>query len=181
MGNGETDTDTAAARLRLLSEHFRQHPVTGPAERSATSVTPQAPVNLTVVDHIRASVREVVDDALAVNPGAGPLPERVQDVYRWYMANTRNAATAQAQRRDTIIYRQQLEHAIALGDTKVVRPHRCPACRAFGLMWDAQRRRAVCTSTRCLTPGGMSNAWPLQRLAYEHVAAAQKYLRVRAT
>jgi hypothetical protein len=185
MGNG--DTDTAASRLRLLNEHFRQHPVTGPAGHSyisseprATATAPGIPYNVGVDEHIRDSVQEVVDDTLAVNPDAGPLPERVQDAYRWYMANTRNASTAQQQRRDTIIYRQQLEHAIAMGDTKVIPPHRCPACRCFGLMWQAQKRRAVCTNRRCLTPEGMSNTWTLATLAYEHVAA-QKSLRVSAT
>jgi hypothetical protein len=67
-----------------------------------------------------------------------------------------------------------------MGDFKVIRPHRCPACRGFGLMWQGHKRRAVCTSRRCLTPEGLSNTWSLARLAYEHVAA-EKSLRVRAT
>lgn len=185
MGNGETDT--AASRLRLLNEHFRQHPITGPAGHSyisseprATATAPGIPYNATVDDHIRASVQEVVDDTLAVNPGAGPLPEHVQDVYRWYVQNTFNAATARQQRRDTIIYRQQLEHAITMGETKVIRPHRCPQCRTLGLFWRPQLRRALCTNSRCLTPEGLSSTWTLAKLAYEHVAD-QKSLRVRAT
>jgi hypothetical protein len=47
-------------------------------------------------------------------------------------------------------------------------------------MWQGHKRRAVCTSRRCLTPEGLSNTWSLARLAYEHVAA-EKSLRVRAT
>jgi len=184
MGNGD---DTAAHRLRLLSTHFRQHPVTGPAGHSyisseprATAIAPGLPYDADVVDLIDASVAEIARHTRQANAAAPPLPAEVQDVYAWCLENTASAPAAVQQRRDTVIVRQQLEHAIAMGDVKVVRPHRCPACRGLGLMWDAPRRRAVCTSTRCLTPEGMSNSWTLAKLAYEYVAA-KKSLRARAT
>lgn len=178
---GATDDDTATSRLRLLRRDFLEHPRTGPGPRACAPVVPGTPVNLDVVDHITAAVQEVVDDTLAVNPKARPLPaDRIEAVYAWYVANTANAAPAQAQRRDTIIYRQRLEHALAMGDASVIPPHRCPACNTFGLRWQTAMRRALCTNRRCLTKDGMSNTWTLARLAYEHVAA-EKSLRVRAT
>lgn len=185
MGAAEDDTETAAAQLRLLNRHFREHPRTGPAIRTAPSTIPGAPVNLAVVDHITASIREVTDDTYTLNPQASPLPDRLDSVYAWYRANTRNAPEAQQQRRDTVIYRQRLEHAITMGDAKVVRRHRCPACQTLGLFWppevrDPKRGRAVCANRRCLTAEGMTRTWTLARLAYEHVAI-QKTLRDCAT
>ena len=181
---GERERDTAASRLKLLSKHFREHTRTAPAERTSRRATPGTPLNLTVADHINASVTEVAGHTREVNPAAGPLPPRVEAVYDWYLANTALAPAAEQQRRDTIVYRQYLEHAIAMGDTKVIRPHRCPACRTFGLMWPEGADRAWCTNTRCTTKGGLCNSWTLARLAYEHVAAqcrAEKSSRVHAT
>jgi hypothetical protein len=106
----------------------------------------------------------------------------VDAAYAWYMDNTRNADSAQRQRRDTIIYRQRLEHAIAVGDTSVVRPHRCPACRCFSLFWKGEFGKAVCTNGDCLTRGGLSHKWDLAQLAYEHIAAmSEKAVRDCAT
>jgi hypothetical protein len=195
MGNKGDDTedkaDTAAGRLKLLNEYLREHPVTGPEGHCVTgppsrttSVSRGLPFPTRVADHITASVAEVAEHTREVNPAAGPLPPRVEAVYDWYVANTALAPAAEQQRRDTIVYRQRLEHAIAMGEPKVVRPHRCPACKTFGLMWVEDAQRAVCTNTRCTTTGGLSNRWTLARLAYEHVAAqygAQKKSRVSAT
>jgi hypothetical protein len=180
----EGERDTAASRLKLLSKHFREHARTAPAERTGRRAHAGAPLNLKVADHITASVAEVADHGREVNPDAGPLPPRVEAVYDWYLANTKTAPAAEQQRRDTIVYRQRLEHAIAMGDTKVIRPHRCPACKTFGLMWPEGADRAWCTNTRCTTKGGLCSSWTLAKLAYEHVAAqykAEKNGRVRAT
>jgi hypothetical protein len=185
-----TDGDTATGRLHELYAYYRQHPVKSAAGHSylssaprATVSVPEALVDLDIVDHIQASLREVVDDALAANPEAGPLPARVEGVYRWYVEHTINAPEAVQQRRDTVIYRQGLEHAIAMGNTKVVRPHRCPACRTFSLMWPRAQgaERAVCTNRRCLDAEGMTCTWTLARLAYEHVAAQKNHGRASAT
>lgn len=184
-----TDDDTAASRLGALATHFRQYPVTGAEGHSYISsaprtaaTSPAAPVNLTVVDHITASLREVVDHTLATNPAPSPLPARVEAVYGWYVENTRHAPEAVQQRRDTVIYRQRLEHALAAGDRSVVRPHRCPACRTFGLFWRPELARAVCTNGECLTRDGLSQKWTLGKLAYEHIAAmSEKAVRDCAT
>jgi hypothetical protein len=184
---GRTDDDTATGRLSQLAAHFREYPVTGPAGHSyissaprPTATTPAALVNLTVVDHIAACVAEVVDHTRKVNPDAGPLPARTSAVYAWYMANTANAPEAEQQRRDTIVYKQSLEHALAMGETKAVRPHRCPDCNTFGLMWSAQMQQIVCTNRKCLTEDGTSRIVTSARIAYHHIAAG-KSVRVRAT
>lgn len=185
-----TDGETAAGRLAELYAHYRQHPVKSAAGHSyisaaprATASVPEALVNLEVVDHIQASLREVVGDTLAANPDAGPLPPRVEGAYRWYIENTRNAPEADQQRRDTVIYRQGLEHAIAMGNRKVVRPHRCPQCRTLGLMWPRtlEAERAVCTNRNCLDAEGMASTWTLAQLAYEHIAAQKNHGRASAT
>ena len=180
MGPAEDTADTAASRLRLLYQDFREHPRTGPAGRSATPAHPGAPVNLAVVDHIAASVREIANEARAANPQADPLPDRVEAVYDWWRDNTRLAPEHVQQRRDIVIHRQYLEHAIAMGDVNVIPPHRCPGCGTFGVVWRNQIRRAVCLNVRCVTKDGMARTWSLGRLAYEHVAA-EKMLRECAT
>jgi hypothetical protein len=179
MGTG--DDDTATNRLRLLDTHFRQHPVTGPTERSAPTATATVPLDLGMVDHIRSCVTELADDVLTINQAPTQLPARVADVYAWCLDNTKTAGPAQQQRRDTIIYRQSLEHAIAMRDFKVVPPHRCPACRTFGLLWRPQLQRALCTNRRCLNDEGTSSTWTLARLAYEHIAGRESFRHVSAT
>jgi hypothetical protein len=184
---GHHDDDTAARRLSLLNQHFRERPVTGPEGHSyvssaprSTPTTPGIPYNLHVVDQIDAALLEVATHARAVNPDAGPLPSRVEGAYAWYRENIKNAPEAERQRANTIVYRQQLEHAIAMGETRVVRPHRCPACHTYSLFWQAPIEEAMCTNGHCLTPQGTSRTWTLAQLAYEHVAT-QKSLRECAT
>jgi len=181
MHTNSTDDDSAAQRLAQLHKYFRAHPVTGQQPRVIRSTNPAAPANLSVLDHIDASVRELADYTRQANPEADQLPESVLDVYRWCVENTVNTPEAVQQRRDTIVYRQRLEHAIAAGDHKVVRPIRCPECRTFGLFWKPQIQRAVCTNGRCLTKDGLSRRWTLARLAHAQVKEQQKSLRVRAT
>jgi hypothetical protein len=186
MGNGHENI--AATRLRQMHQHFLQRPVTGPDGHSYISSEPRgtrtdggAPVNLRVVDQITDSVNEVVHHVEAVNPAAEPRPSQIDAVYDWYIANTENATDAQVQRRATVVFRQALEFAITMGDTGVIPPHRCPACRTFGLRWDHGRERAVCTHTRCRDEDGMTNAWTLAQLAYHHVVGQKNSRQVRAT
>jgi hypothetical protein len=175
---GNTEDDTAAGRMHALLTHFRQRPVTGPEGHSyissaprSTRTSPAAPVDLTLVDHIRACIKEIADHTLEVNPDAEPLPPRVEGAYAWYLANTANASEADQQRRDTVVYRQSLEHALAMGETRVVRPHRCPDCNTFGLMWSDQLRQVVCTNRRCVSQDGTSKIVSPARIAYHHIKA----------
>lgn len=173
--------DTAADRLHTLRTQFLERPRhNGPSQRSATATVPGTPVDLTVVDHITTSVAELVEHTRAINPDAGPLPTEAEDVYAWYREHTRHAPDMVRQRGDVIVYRQRLEHAIAAGDTSVIRPHRCPACNTFGLSWEKDRQRVICMNRRCLTKAGTTRTWSLSRIAYEHVAG-RKNLHVRAT
>jgi hypothetical protein len=182
MGQGESTEDTAAARLRQLTQYFREHPVTGPVEGHTASRSAPAPLSLATLDHIHASVNEVIDHTRTANPTAGPAPTRADAVYKWARENTAHAPEAVQQRRETIEYRQYLEHAIRAGDwRKVIRPQRCPECRTFGLMWQTDMQAALCTNTRCVDKDGFSTTVTLARLAHEHVAARRNIRDVSAT
>lgn len=172
MAQGDDAQDTAAARLRHLDKYFREHPVTGPVEGHSASRSTPAPLSLATLDHIQASVHEVVELTREANPQAGPTPSRVDAVYDWCREHTEHADEAVQQRRETIEYRQYLEHAIRAGDVKVVRSHRCPSCGTVGLLWHQAAQRARCINRHCARRnGGISRAWTLASLAHEHIAS----------
>lgn len=191
MGTG--DEHTAARRLRLLQREFTQPPRTGPVPKaeyteSARSTPAQssshgrstAPLNLGIVDYIGAAVAEVVQHTRTEVPDAGPIPADAARVYDWMRQHTEHLDEARQTVREALIYRQGLEHAIAMGDITVVCPHPCPACRCYGVMWRDTEQLAVCVNVRCTDQYGMSHTWSLARLAHEHVAR-QKKLKANAT
>ena len=182
MGTEDTgDGDGAAARLQHLQTYYREHPVTGPLEGHTTLVHPGAPLSLGTLDHITASVREVAEHTRALNPHAGPVPEAAAAVYDWAREHTEHADPIDRERGEVIEYRQMLEHAVRAGDIKVIRRHRCPKCRCWGLMWLGEAQRAVCTNTECVDRDGFSNQFSLSRLATEHVASRKNLRTVSAT
>lgn len=190
MGQRDTtDTDTAGARLHQLDAYYRQRPVTGPEGHSYTrfgartpATTTPLPYDADVVDHIGATVAEVITHTRRVNPDAGPLPDDVAGVYEWARQHTEHAPDTEQYVRDTREIRHRLEHAIAAGDTSVVRPHRCPACQTLGgLFWIPQIQRARCVNRHCAKANrGIHRTWTLARLASEQ-AAVEKTLRECAT
>jgi len=187
MGIGDT-SDTAATLLRRLAVHYRQHPVTSgsghsyiSSEPRATATAPGIPVNLRVVDYIDDSVDEIEREVRAANPDAEQRPEELDRVYQWYVESTYNSPESVQQRRNTIVVRQAMESGIAMGDTTVVRPHRCPACRRLSLLWEARTSRALCTYTPCRDENGRARRWTLANLAYEYIAARKNIRRVSAT
>lgn len=175
------DEDTAATRLRQLAQYFREHPVTGPVEGHTPSRSAPAPLSLATLDHITQSVQELTELTDTVNAEPSPLPARVRDVYEWCVANTSHAPETTRLRRDTVIYRQALEHAIRAGDRTVVRKHRCPECRTWGLMWHAVRQTALCTNSECVDTDGCSTTVTLARLAHEHIAGKKNLRQVSTT
>lgn len=188
MGQGDTSKDDAATRLRQLSQYFREHPVTGADGHSyisnqprATAVNPGLPTNVRVLEHIDRTVAEVVEHTREANPDAQPLPSNALEIYRWCVENTVHAPEVVQQRREVLEYRHRLEHAVAAGDTAVIRPHRCPECNTFGLMWDDLARRIVCTNGDCVDKDGMSTTVSFARLAHRHVTSRKKLRDVRAT
>jgi hypothetical protein len=181
MGNTDNDTDGAAARLHHLQQYYREHPVTGPLEGHAPVVNPGAPLSLATLDHISASVREVAEHTRALNPHAGPVPAEAAAVYDWCREHTEHADDIDRQGLEVIEYRQYLEHAVRAGDHKVVRRHRCPKCGTWGLMWQPDMQRALCTNTGCVDRDGFSTTVPLARLAYEHVVGRKNLRRVSTT
>ncbi|MFJ3699579.1 hypothetical protein ACIPW9_36560 [Streptomyces sp. NPDC090052] len=185
------DTATTASRMRLLRREFTTAPRPAPtqfvddprtaAPRSRTSPAHSpAPMDLGVLDHVIAAVTEVIEHTLAVAPDAGPAPTMPDEVYQWAATATSTAGPGEQQARDTIIYRQGLEHAIAMGEDTVIRRHPCPQCGTYGLLWQSAARRAVCVHTRCTTRDGGPTSWSLAQLARHHVAATNSSAR-RAT
>lgn len=168
--------DNATARLRELETHFREHPRTGPAERRAPSTSPGTPLNLGVIDHMRACADEVTQLA----PGAGPAPAKAAHLYDWIREHTADAGDEQARVRETVIYRQGLEHAILQGDTDVICTHPCPGCGTWGLQWDRVSRRALCLNMACRDRAGAGSTWTLGRIATAHIAE-KELRRKRAT
>ena len=182
MGIG--DDSTTASRLRLLQDEFIQPAQNRePGARTAPTATASAPLNLAIVDHIRSAIDEVIAHARVdmpeTHPDATPAPADPADLYGWWKSIPVSDEDQQTAR-DQVIYRQGLEHAILMGNTKVVRPLRCPECECLGLLWVDARRKAVCTNLDCVDDNGLSNAWTLKRLAYERIAA-ERMLKRRAT
>ena len=186
----EDGADNAAKRLRQLNQYFLQHPIAGPEGHSYTSFSPRAtvtapglPFNVRVMEHIDRTVTEVIEQTREINPDASPPPEIVHDVYRWCVENTVNAPEAEQQRRDTLEYRHRLEHAIAAGDTSVVRPHRCPDCGAPGLFWQSGISKAMCVNRHCArrNGNGTHRTFSLAQLAHEHIQKQKSLRAARAT
>lgn len=181
MGLGHDDT--TAQRLRLLQREFTQPVRTGPGDgRSSRPSHAPAPIDLGVVDRIRAAVYEVEHHTRSSDwtAPAGPVPADPAGVYDWARQHTAHLDAERQQAREAIIYRQGLEHAIAMGDTTVVRKHPCPECGCFGLYWRQAAQRAVCVNHFCVDANLVSHAWELKRLAHDHIARKESVVH-RAT
>lgn len=172
--------DTATARLRELDTYYREHPQAGPAERHAPTVAATAPLNIAVIDHLRACVDEVEGHTHTVDPRSGPAPADVTAVYDWFRQHTAHAGDEQARVRETVIYRQGLEHAILQGDADIVCTHPCPRCQTWGLQWVHAARRARCLNEECVDKSGAGSMWSLGRIATAHIASRESRRR-RAT
>ncbi|ACX71091.1 malonate decarboxylase gamma subunit [Streptomyces phage ZL12] len=163
--------NTTEHRLRLLQAEFTQHQRRGPGDgRTATRTESPAPVNLGVLDYMAAAVTEVIQHTRAAAPTAEPYNGPLPGLYEWSRENTASLDAGRQQARETLIYRQGLEHAIEMGDTTVVRKHPCPACGCWGLMWRPAVNQAACPNRYCIDDDGLSHAWPLKTLAHHHVA-----------
>lgn len=173
--------DTTAQRLRLIQAEFTQHVRTGPGDgRSATLVHGAAPLDLDTLDYMVAAVEEVVTHTRTAAPDAGRFTGDAVEVYDWAREHTAHLADERQQAREALIYRQGLEHAIAAGNTAVIRTHFCPECGCLGLYWRATAGKAVCVNHYCTDENGLANAWSLARLARHHIAAKETVSR-RAT
>ena len=131
MATEAEDDSLAAHRLRLLREEFvSQSGCCGepPATRPSRPAHSNAPLNLGILDHIVRTRAEVEQHVRTEVPGAGPLPPEEEAIYAWAREMTAHLEPQRQQARDAVIYRQSLEHAVAMGNHDVVRPHPCPAC-----------------------------------------------------
>lgn len=182
-GTGETDAAAAAARLRLIETEFitpRRHPGDAAARGTRPTHAP-APVDLGTLDYMRTAVDEVIAHTRTVAPHAGPAPADAPAVYGWMREHNAHAEHDEQRRAgEAIVYRQGLEHALAVGDETVVRRLPCPACGCWGLFWRPAARRAACVNRKCTDPTGGANTFSLAHLAQQHIAARNTAAR-RAT
>ncbi|MFD9721047.1 hypothetical protein [Streptomyces sp. NPDC059076] len=137
-------------------------------------------MRLDILDYIVKAEGEVIEHTRAEAPTAGPAPAAYEDILDWCREHTEELDEERQQARETLIYRQGLEHAIAMGDVTVVRRHPCPACGCWGLFWLASATRAVCVNRYCTNKAGLAHRWPLATLAHRHITA-QKRLKSSAT
>lgn len=190
---GIEDDSTAERRLRLLEREFtgpaRHGPVPKAEHTDAARSTPaqpsshgrsSPPLNLGVIDHIGRSVAEIVQHTRALTPYTGPVPAEAAAVYAWCREQTRGLDDERRAVREAVIYRQGLEHSIAMGDPDVVCPHPCPGCGCWGLQWRRPEQVAVCLNRRCTDSDGMASTWTLAALAHAHIQR-QRNLHASAT
>jgi hypothetical protein len=187
MTHGDEAASEAAKRWRDLHEHFREHPVTGPEGHSyisngsrPTMTAPGLPYNSRVIDQIDDTIAEVTAYTREANPDAGPLPASTLDTFRWCVEHTATAPEDVQQRRDVLMYRKSLEMAIAAGDVRVVRSHRCPDCGTIGLHWE--EREAICMNWHCARRNnGVHRRVTLSELAQRAVEIRKNLRTVSAT
>lgn len=165
------DITDAGNRLRLIRQHFLAPGTGGPtAERTARATEPAAAMRLAIYDHMRDTVDEATSLAAELCDGTRPnqpRPAATEDVYQWLVNQTAHLDEARQRARDAVIYRQNLQHAILMGDIDVVRPHPCPGCATWGLMWDGDTVR--CTNQHCADDDGRPTTWTLAQIAERHV------------
>ncbi|MFF6844693.1 hypothetical protein ACFY8X_38885 [Streptomyces tanashiensis] len=167
------DTLNPAERLRLLQDEYLVPSAGHRAERVSRSTEPGTPIRLAVYDHMRKSVGEVVALATSMCDDQAPFtppPAKAADVYQWLVEETDHLNALRQQARDAVIYRQGLEHAIVMGDLLAIRPHPCPSCATWGLVWNRERETVVCLNRRCADDDGQLTTWTLAQIAENHVA-----------
>lgn len=183
MGPGDTDTATAAARLRLIADEF-----TAPTRSvSSTTARPQAradspaPLDLGVLDYMQAAVAEVVTHTRAAAPEAGPAPAEAHAVYAWMREHTAHLEDERQRAGEAIVLRQALEHALAMGDEKAVRSLPCPGCGCWGLFWRPATRKVVCVNRYCTDSAGAGRSFTLAHLAQQQIESRATTEARRAT
>lgn len=175
---GHSTADTAASALRLLSSPaMRQPEQRGPQTRRTGSTTPQAPLNIGLLDYLTGQKQEVIDHARAIADDCEPAPLDDSDLYAWYLRNTIGAGEADRRQREFILARHALEHSVRLGETDIVRRHPCPSCGGWGLFWDRAGNRARCSDVDCRTPDGFASSFTLARLAAQKVERTEIWRR----
>lgn len=181
MGPGDTDAATAAAGLRLIQHEFTTRPRTGDTSgRTATRTTSPAPLDLGILDYLRAHVDEVITHTRAFAPDARAAPHNA-DAYDWMRRQTAHLGDAQRLAGEAIVYRHTLEHALTAGEESVIRRHPCPGCGCWGLFWNQAARRASCVNRHCTTESGHPSTWTLAQIAHHHITAREIAAARRAT
>ncbi|MEW2402215.1 hypothetical protein [Streptomyces sp. NPDC046862] len=187
MGAGDDDAATAAQQLKLMAAHYvRRHPAPrepGTIRSTGGPTFPPLPIDPGIVDHMRASVTEVAAYVESNVPDASPAPADDR-VYAWMRANTRQLDPRRQLTGEAIVFRQRLEHALAMGETEVV--HRflkrqsCPDCGCWAsLVWQNPVTRAVCINRRCVNQDGRAHSYELGFLAHRHIRARAKTAAAR--
>ncbi|MDX3532472.1 hypothetical protein P1P75_40295 [Streptomyces sp. ID05-39B] len=175
---GQDIAGAAAKAFRLLnSPELRQPARTAPTGRRSPSTTPQAPLDIGLVDYLDQHYAEVITHTRALTDGHIPVPRQRDDIYEMCTEALGNADQAQRLQAQVMLERHRLEHAVRLGDVNVVCKEFCPGCGCLGLMWAHAAQRARCTNKRCRTPDGVASNWTLARLAAQKVHQTEKWRR----
>lgn len=116
----------------------------------------QAPLNLTVLDHI-AEGRQVLDRARRLEGQGSLLSLREAQALR----------TSQAMKSEAL-----------MGETSSVRQHRCPACGCHSLL--LRKELAYCVNRHC-APAGVQRRWQLRDLAFAGPGTARRIGRSTGT
>ena len=126
------------------------------------------------------SLQEATAFTLQANKDAAPRPKQAEQVYQWMVEETPDLSAEDQRARDALIYRQGLEHAIVMGDSKTIRRHACPGCGTWGLFWRGDIEAAVCVNRYCADDDGIARRWSLAEIADDHLGRRDSSRR-RAT
>jgi len=185
MGTTDSHAEQAAAQLAHLVDHFVELPRrshTGARTAPVRSIERTAPLNVDALSHIDATVREIRAFMATESPDTiEPLPKDAPAVYDWMIRNTEFDDATVQRRRDILVYRQYLEHAVLTGNANIVCRHLCPGCGCAGLLWHHRTGRALCSNGHCRTPDGRRSTWTLAYLAHRHIEGQEERRAARAT
>ncbi|MER6092495.1 hypothetical protein [Streptomyces bluensis] len=177
MGAGDEDAETAAQQLQLMAAHYVRRqpapPQPGTIRGTGGPTYPPLPIDTGIVDRMRQSVAQVTDYVQSHVPDAGEAPQNAA-VYAWMVEATRHLDDKRRLAAEAIVYRQTLEHALAMGETEVVhaflKRQPCPDCRCWAsLTWVSGATRAVCINRRCVNEHGQAHSYPLAYLVHRHI------------
>ena len=175
---GDQESAAAAGMRHLREELTAMRPRVIGNQPRATRVHGQAPCDIDLLDHLTATRADLIETTRLLLAGETvspptpiPAPPVDEGIFQWAADATAHLAHEKQQVREAIAYSKVLEQKVLTGDRRVVRTHRCPACRCFSLLWKHDLERAVCIQDECRDELGRASQWELRQLAHHHVTS----------